>query len=285
MADIVLDVEQMDQFPYAPQSTLEKGYLIGYQVKTDKKEEFQMSFDILFKYNMTNNCVTASKLADNAVENRCIADEAVNNSKISGNSISTDKIQDRAVTNVKLSDGAVSTDKIQDRAVTDEKLANHSISINKLKIEELRLALFPVGSIIMWGLSVNEIPDGWHLCDGSIVNGYRTPDLINRFPRGTYSSFGLIGGNDQIRLNVGQLPKHRHVYMGSDNPGDFGYPRAQVKYDGINFPERCGTQESKQGSCYRDGTGYLYYTSNQGNGNPIDIIPAYTNVLFIMKVK
>jgi len=39
----------------------------------------------------------------------------------------------------------------------------------------------PIGGIIMWSGSINEIPDGWALCDGKTYNGKQTPDLRGRF--------------------------------------------------------------------------------------------------------
>jgi microcystin-dependent protein len=39
----------------------------------------------------------------------------------------------------------------------------------------------PIGGIIMWSGSIDEIPDGWALCDGEKHNGKHTPDLRGRF--------------------------------------------------------------------------------------------------------
>lgn len=56
---------------------------------------------------------------------------------------------------------------------------------------------FPVGGIIMWyGLS-STIPLGWKLCDGQTWNGFKTPDLRDRFVvgAGTSYSVGQTGGS------------------------------------------------------------------------------------------
>ncbi|MFN8358869.1 MAG: hypothetical protein U0264_03045 [Candidatus Kapaibacterium sp.] len=52
----------------------------------------------------------------------------------------------------------------------------------------------PCGGIIMWQGDINNVPTGWALCDGT--NG--TPNLNDRFPRGTTSSVsvGILGGQD-----------------------------------------------------------------------------------------
>jgi microcystin-dependent protein len=35
----------------------------------------------------------------------------------------------------------------------------------------------PLGSIIMW--AYNVIPDGWHICDGTVLSGNEYSDFIN----------------------------------------------------------------------------------------------------------
>lgn len=283
------DIEQMDQFPIWVTSIPGNVYTIGYHEYNGKKVEWQTSLNNFFRNCSPEGFVTTSKLSDGSVTTEKLADGAVTTQKLSSNSVKTITILDGAVTEEKLANNSVTSSKIGDGEVKTNDIADKAVTLDKLSDEvlnELRYKILPIGSIIMWYKSSSEIPDGWHLCDGSNVSGFGyVPDLRNRVPRGTISDLGKQGGNDQIRLDVDQLPKHRHVYMGSDNAADIGYPKAQVKYDGIDFPERCGYLGCIAGSCYRDGDAYLYYTSNQGNGNPIDIKPAYTNVLFIIKVK
>ncbi|MEO9871562.1 hypothetical protein [Ekhidna sp.] len=43
----------------------------------------------------------------------------------------------------------------------------------------------PTGAILMWSGSEVNIPDGFALCDGSIVNGLQTPNLVSTFIRGS----------------------------------------------------------------------------------------------------
>lgn len=67
---------------------------------------------------------------------------------------------------------------------------------------------FPIGGIIMWSGSVNNIPAKWALCDGSTVNGIVTPDLRNRFVIGAgenYSVNSTGGSKDAI------LVSHQHT--------------------------------------------------------------------------
>jgi len=68
--------------------------------------------------------------------------------------------------------------------------------------------IVPSGLIAMWSGSVDNIPSGWALCDGS--NG--TPDLRDRFIVGAGGSYnvGDTGGANTVTLNTSQIPSHSH---------------------------------------------------------------------------
>lgn len=69
--------------------------------------------------------------------------------------------------------------------------------------------IMPSGVIVMWSGSINSIPDGWLLCDGS--NG--TPNLRDRFVVGAGGiySVGNSGGANAVSLSVNQIPSHTHT--------------------------------------------------------------------------
>lgn len=86
----------------------------------------------------------------------------------------------------------------------------------------------PVKGIIMWGGFINDIPQGWHLCDGGTYNGIETPDLRDRFIVGAGKSYSVknTGGEATVALNTEHLPSHSHNYtfkvaslVGSYKPG------------------------------------------------------------------
>lgn len=54
----------------------------------------------------------------------------------------------------------------------------------------------------------SDIPNGWHLCDGT--NG--TPDLRGRFIVGAGNTYsvGDSGGVDEVTLTTEQMPQHNH---------------------------------------------------------------------------
>ena len=76
----------------------------------------------------------------------------------------------------------------------------------------------PVGGIIMWSGSLEDIPSpNWRLCNGL----YGTPDLRDRFivGAGTGSSYsvGDTGGDALVALDVSELPSHSHGSTTSSN--------------------------------------------------------------------
>jgi microcystin-dependent protein len=93
----------------------------------------------------------------------------------------------------------------------------------------------PLGGIIMWSGDHTNVPDGWTLCNGAIVNSIQTPDLRGRFvvgysdgdknsndPRYTsyggknnavslaYQYVGDVGGDTINRLTNDNIPNHIH---------------------------------------------------------------------------
>lgn len=67
----------------------------------------------------------------------------------------------------------------------------------------------PVGTIVIWSGTVDDIPAGWHLCDGT--DG--TPDLQDKFVlgAGTAHKVGETGGEEKVALTISQLPYHSHT--------------------------------------------------------------------------
>ena len=142
-----------------------------------------------------------------------------------------------------------------------KKNINEKITNIKTNITALQDAM-PVGSIVMFNGKAEEIPSGWAICDGT--NG--TPNLIDRFIlASTYA--GGTGGKSQVTLTVSQLPPHKHRlkkcwYGKSDNAPD----RQVVRWDdSVSTNDQILTEET-------------------GLGLPIDIMPPYYRLIYIMKV-
>lgn len=148
----------------------------------------------------------------------------------------------------------------------------------------------PVGIILMWYGSTSTIPYGWEICDGtaSVHNpSIMKPNLMGRFPVGlstedsNYNKPGVTGGNNQVTLEINNIPQHNHVYTADDNSeGKFasvetGFPQV---YQGASEAVT-GTA----GSSGNQGVAKAYLTSKVGGNKPIDNRPAYTVVTFIIK--
>jgi hypothetical protein len=81
-------------------------------------------------------------------------------------------------------------------------------------------SFLPTGSILMWALGEEEIPSGWHICDGSTKNGLTTPNLIDRFVLGAKSLEDVSGTGESNELSstyaesltksTGQGGSHKH---------------------------------------------------------------------------
>lgn len=90
---------------------------------------------------------------------------------------------------------------------------NNDLKVIGKLINKHNQDLIPKGMIVMWGGNVNNIPTGWHLCDGS--NG--TPDLRGRFissyvPNNKDWTVGPknTNFNGLVKLNINLLPPHNH---------------------------------------------------------------------------
>jgi hypothetical protein len=135
------------------------------------------------------------------------------------------------------------------------------------------------GMILMWSGAADKIPTGWKLCDGN--NG--TPDLRNRFLVGAGDDYPVNnkGGQNQVTLSVGELPKHSH------DVEDRGHSHALKVQKGKSDNANDRDVMLPAGD---DVYPTNHVTSNftileKGDGKPFDIRPLYYALCFIMKVE
>ena len=134
----------------------------------------------------------------------------------------------------------------------------------------------PVGTIVLWSGAANKIPDGWALCDGSTVNGNKTPDLRGRFVvgyhpgDGDYTSPGKTGGEKRHTLSVNEMPSHNHSYTFKGADLDGSWDNDNYFYDA---------------SGHYSGNGNTRYTDYTGGGQPHENRPPYYTLCYIMRVK
>ena len=83
-------------------------------------------------------------------------------------------------------------------------------------MKDLHTSMLPIGSIIMWGLPLEQKPKNFVLCNGDehIINGVkqRVPDLLGRFALGVGGKydFKATGGEYEVQLDEKHMPRHTH---------------------------------------------------------------------------
>lgn len=119
----------------------------------------------------------------------------------------------------------------------------------------------PVGTIVIWSGTVDNIPAGWELCDGQ---GGR-PDLLDKFVlgAGTKHVVGSSGGSEEVTLTLAQMPIHRHgLAIGPSNT--------------TPYISAVGTNKNSIGSDFS--------TANAGGDQPHPNMPPYYALCYIIKV-
>lgn len=135
-------------------------------------------------------------------------------------------------------------------------------------------SIVPSGLITMWSGTIANIPDGWHLCDGT----EGTPDLRDRFILSVSAEEepGGIGGAHNKILSVANLPTHTH---GSAGTHFHTLPVAGGTLSGLNeYMNRKTYVHSKTSSAG------IHTHSNVGSGTAFDNRPAYYKLAYIMKL-
>ena len=173
-------------------------------------------------------------------------------------------------------------------------------------LEEEIVKLVPKGIIVMWSGSLNDIPNGWALCDGTTPG---VPDLTRKFIYGAGKGIYVNGkgGNETIKLRDDQLPKHRHhmarnsvskpennnqnrnVLSISVNPQSEiafwrnGHTDESTDYRLMKGDEGAVSVGVTSGSIVRDGNGNISNRTVIGVQQSINIMPPYYALAYIMK--
>lgn len=128
-------------------------------------------------------------------------------------------------------------------------------------------SVLPRGMIVMWGGSVDSIPTGWQLCNGS--NG--APDLRGQFIVGAGGSYtvGNTGGSTTATINIttNNLPPHSHTYSGNvTTSGSTNSGKASINDPGhthtYNTPYNTNNNAYSGGGAGAFGEGGGTYTTN-----------------------
>lgn len=194
-----------------------------------------------------------------------------------------------------------------------------AFSVNQSENQEIDFAQLGIGSgvpkgiICMWSGSMADVPEGWHLCDGT----EGTPDLRNRFVVciGDKYSIGNKGGSDSVTLTTSQMPSHTHggttndggshshtIHLegGSHDHKTHWLGRHHIKSGSdkwslsdsfISSDPRVNFINDNNGSHTHDGSTSLqkdhkhgFTTSSVGSGLSHENRPAYFALAYIMKI-
>lgn len=131
--------------------------------------------------------------------------------------------------------------------------------------EQSYLVKSPVGTIVIWSGTADNIPTGWQLCDGT--NG--TPDLRDKFVlgAGTNHTVGETGGSETVALSISHMPSHNHVIVSSPGGADVS---GEAKHAVARFTNTFGDRNVS--------------TNNTGSSHPHPNMPPYYALCYIMKL-
>lgn len=122
----------------------------------------------------------------------------------------------------------------------------------------------PIGAIMIWSGTENNVPEGWSICNGQ--NG--TVDLRDKFvlDAGESHNVGETGGSEEVTLTVAQMPKHNH------------------QIETFIYDSGSGTVKIKR-AVQPDGTATMPINamSIAGSSQPHPNMPPYYTLLYIQK--
>lgn len=152
------------------------------------------------------------------------------------------------------------------------------------KLGSMEGSSIPRGLIAMW--NGTQVPNGWALCNGQIVDDLQTPDLSGKFVVGwqsgneDYNLIGNTGGQDKVTLTTPEIPSHVH------NFADAYYIEANDGI-GINGSQWIGNNLYGSNKTDRDNSYVALWdhdTRAVGGGQPHENRPPYYVLAYIIKL-
>jgi hypothetical protein len=128
----------------------------------------------------------------------------------------------------------------------------------------------PKGGIIMWSGAIDQVPDGWALCDGverTLYDGTKItpPNLKDKFVMGAGGGYAVAASGGTSAINLA----HTHAYSGSTG-----------MILGEHSNRSSGSYDTAGDQHYHEYSG----TTGAGGNSTQDILPPYYALAFIMKL-
>lgn len=153
------------------------------------------------------------------------------------------------------------------------------------KLGSMEGSSIPRGLIAMW--NGTQVPKGWALCNGQIVDDLQTPDLSGKFIVGwqsgneDYNLIGNTGGQEKVTLATQEIPSHVH------NFADAYFIEAHSDLVGANGTQWIGNNLSGSNKTDRDNSYVCLWdhdTRATGGGQPHENRPPYYVLAYIIKL-
>lgn len=159
---------------------------------------------------------------------------------------------------------------------------NDQSLLNLKWFKQLYNQLIPIGTIIMFN-NIQNIPDGWHICDGT--NG--TPNLIGKFIKaGTLLETNEtdLDQNNYLTINQENLPDHSHGSLFSEQEflTSAYLTKGSSEVSGTFYSATEGTKIKVQTS---SDTLNISNSKVTFDNTPIKVEPNAYSLIFIMKYK
>lgn len=153
------------------------------------------------------------------------------------------------------------------------------------KLGSMEGSSIPRGLIAMW--NGTQVPNGWALCNGQIVDDLQTPDLSGKFVVGwqsgneDYNLIGNTGGQEKVTLVTQEIPSHVH------NFADAYFIEAHPDLVGVNGTQWIGNNLSGSNKTDKDNSYVCLWdhdTRATGGGQPHENRPPYYVLAYIIKL-
>lgn len=159
--------------------------------------------------------------------------------------------------------------------------------------------LVPRGAIIMWNGNINDVPTGWHLCDGT----NDTPNMQQRFVVGVagevntdpnlhpYARRETGGNTEKHRLTMKEMPLHDHEWHVDEKDHQhqiLSFNNVNHKSDGnswhVTTPDANLAKETLKTKGAKTGVDWDKALTAQGGTDKVEMRPPFIALCYIMKL-